>query len=102
MILKTRLPKRIATLLESWEEVYLSPKSNSYYNVPHYLVATVGATRISDHWNLEGGTYKTDIPVKGGYWTVATYNGATWVVSLSLSPAKNARTINNASLNIKH
>lgn len=97
---RTRLPRRIATLLESWTEVYLSPKSNSYYNVPHHLIMTVGACRISNHWNLND-TYKTDIPVREGDWTVATYNGATWVVSLSLNPSKNARTVNIASLNIK-
>lgn len=98
---RMRLPKRIATLLESWPEVYLSPISNSYYNVPHGMINTSGAIRVSDHWNLgNGDLFKTDRTVNNGYWTAARYNGAEWKVIMSLSPRKNMRTIRNDALNI--
>jgi len=101
MIVKTRLPKRIASLLESWQDVYLSPSSNSYYSVPHSDITLTGAMRVSDHWNMGNGTFKTDKPVINGHWTVAKFNGAVWVVLLSLNPRKNARTIDNTNLNLR-
>jgi hypothetical protein len=99
MILRTRLPKRVVSELKSWSEVYLSD-GNSYYDRPHSMIMSVGSRRISNHWNLGNGTFRTNKSVINGNWVYARYNGSVWVVEFSLSPRKNAITINNDELRL--
>lgn len=62
----------------------MSPKSRSMYSVPVSLVYSVGAMRISDHWNThDGKTFRTNIPVRNGNWTAAIYMGNVWKVMAS-------------------
>lgn len=102
MATKAKLPKKIIKILMEWPEVYLSPKSGSYYSVPHNLLGTIGAMRISDHWNMQNGqSFKTDRDVRNGHWTLARYSGATWEVVLSCGPNGRMATITHDKLNIK-
>lgn len=87
------LPDVLREELLSWERVYKSPHSRSFYNMQGktWDHTPEGCLRISNHWNFKSRRRRklgqatlhcqTDVRVRNNnHWTLARYEGGIWKV----------------------
>lgn len=90
------LPKVFLEEMLTWEAIYKSPHSPSFYSCSEkrWDFTPVACKRVSNHWNFKSRRQPpagqdlhciTDVPVKNHYfWTLAVYQEGLWQVQLTL------------------